>query len=136
MDSSNRKKYEQLGMPLGTASNKLRKQILFSLVQETGKDFCFQCGETIKSIDNFSIEHKIPYLDSDDPVGLFFDPENISFSHLKCNVRAARSNSKCGPQSEHGTRSRYGYGCRCSLCRKAQADYQREYMKRRNNTKY
>lgn len=40
--------------------------------------------------DNFSIEHKIPWLDSDDPVDLFFNLENIDFSHLLCNSAAKR----------------------------------------------
>jgi len=46
------------------------------------------------SRDTFSIEHKIPWLDSSDPVGLYFDLNNISFSHHSCNVRAARRPNK------------------------------------------
>lgn len=90
MDNSLRKKQEQLGMPLGTASAKLRKSILFSLLKETGKNICFQCGRIIENEDELSIEHKIPYLDSKNPKELFFDLNNIAFSHLSCNVKAAR----------------------------------------------
>lgn len=84
------KKQKQLGMPIGTASAKLRKSILFSLLRETKKNICYQCGKVIETEEELSIEHKIPYLDSDDPKRLFFDLNNIAFSHLKCNIRAAR----------------------------------------------
>ena len=126
---NNRKKSEQLGMPLGTASGRLRKNVLFSLVQRLGEDICFQCGERIKSIDNFSIEHKVPYLDSDDPVGLFFDLENIAFSHLRCNVRAARR--QIGTNAVCGTISKYRYGCRCDACKSAERDYATEFGSKR-----
>lgn len=39
------------------------------------------------------IEHKIPWLDSDKPKELFFDLENIGFSHLSCNIKARRQRS-------------------------------------------
>ena len=87
---SNKKKTEQLGMSHGTATHRLRKHIMFKFVQMQGCDICFQCGEKIESVDHLSVEHKIPWLDSDDPVGLFFDLSNIAFSHLSCNVGAAR----------------------------------------------
>lgn len=90
MGKSNAKKSEQLGMPFGTASNRLRKSIMFQLVQEANKDICFQCKEKITDIDNFSIEHITPWLDSDDPTNNFFNLKNIAFSHTKCNVAAAR----------------------------------------------
>lgn len=90
MDKYNNKKNEQLGMPLGTASAKLRKSILFHLLKESGKNICFQCGKEIKCEEELSIEHKTPWLDSSNPKELFFSLDNIAFSHLKCNVGAAR----------------------------------------------
>ena len=39
-------------------------------------------------VDEFSVEHKIPWLDSDDPIGLFFSLDNIAFSHHSCNSGA------------------------------------------------
>lgn len=89
-DKGIEKKNSQLGMPLGTASARLRKKVLFHLLKETGKNICFQCGKPIDNENELSIEHKIPYLDSDNPQKLFFDIENIAFSHLSCNVRAAK----------------------------------------------
>ena len=84
---SNKKKAKILGMPIGTASNRLRKKILFSLVQQTEQDICFRCDQKIERIKELSIEHKIPWLNSENPIELFFDLENIAFSHLACNIR-------------------------------------------------
>jgi len=93
MENSNKKKNEQLGMSHGKAQGRLRKSIMFFLAQKTGYDICYQCNEKIISVDDLSIEHKIPWLDSEDPTKLFFDLNNIAFSHLKCNVDAARSDT-------------------------------------------
>ena len=95
----NKKKSDQLGMAIGTASARLRKRILFSLIQETGKDICYQCGKRIEKIGDLSIEHKIPWLNSDDPIGLFFDLNNIAFSHLSCNARAGTKGKECSKET-------------------------------------
>jgi hypothetical protein len=84
------KKNDQLGMNVGTASNRLVKDLLFSHVKDTP---CYHCGGKLGR-DNFSIEHKTPWLDSEDPLGLFFDLDNITFSHLSCNSGAARKPTK------------------------------------------
>lgn len=89
--NGNDKKSLQLGEPIGTAAAKLRKSILFALVQNAGLDICFRCGRKIERASEFSIEHKIPWLDSADPVGMYFDLNNISFAHFSCNVGAARN---------------------------------------------
>ena len=88
------KKKEQLGMNPGTAAHRLRKNLLFEYVRKCGENVCYQCGKKIENIDNFSIEHKIPWLDSKDPIGLFFDVNNIAFSHLACNSGSARRPNK------------------------------------------
>ncbi len=80
---SNKKKSEFLGMPHGTAQGRLRKMILFRLVQDACKDVCFRCGETIGTVEELSIEHKEPWLDRS--VQRFWDLDNIAFSHLRCN---------------------------------------------------
>jgi hypothetical protein len=85
------KRHSQLGMNVGTASNRLVKDILFSLIKNTP---CFRCGGKLKR-ENFSVEHKTAWLNSEDPVGLFFDLDNISFSHQSCNAAAGdRPNKK------------------------------------------
>jgi len=90
MESNNKRKARLLGEPYGTANNKLRKAILFKLIKETNNDVCYRCGKKIEDIDNLSIEHKISWERSKDPVKTFYDLDNISFSHLKCNVAAAK----------------------------------------------
>lgn len=89
---SNIKKSEQLGMPYGTASGKLRKSIMHQLMQEAGRDICWQCATKIELVDDFSIEHKTPWLDNSPD--LFWSLDNIAFSHLSCNSSAARQTRK------------------------------------------
>ncbi len=88
MSNSNDKKTAQLGEPIGTASAKLKKMILFKLVQQCQLDVCYRCGNKIESVDDLSIEHIKNWLNSDDPIGLFYDLSNIAFSHLRCNIAA------------------------------------------------
>jgi len=83
---SNRIKSEQLKMSFGKANCRLRKMILFHLVKKCNLDVCYRCNKKIEKIEDLSIEHKQDWLNSKNPVELFFDLQNISFSHLKCNV--------------------------------------------------
>jgi len=91
MNKNNVKKSEQLGMPFGTACGRLRKMVLFDLVQKLKLDKCFQCGVKIVDIENFSIEHKVVWLNNDS--NLFWDLDNIAFSHRSCNSSAARKST-------------------------------------------
>lgn len=83
-NSSNKKKSEFLGLPYGTAIARLRKKILFHLVVKLKENFCFKCSEIIDDIKDLSIEHKLPW--EGRSVDLFWDIDNISFSHIRCNV--------------------------------------------------
>ena len=106
---SNKKKSEQLGMSYGKASAKLRKSLLFFLAQKCESDNCYRCSNKIEKIEDLSIEHKIPWLDSEDPVELFFNLDNISFSHLKCNVASRRIDTeKCKNFGEQNGKSKIG----------------------------
>lgn len=125
------KKKMQLGMNPSTASGRLVKDLLWNFVKTTGQDACCKCGEPM-SRETFSIEHVTPWLDSDDPVGLYFDLENISYSHLRCNVEDARR-----PQSQCGTVHTYNKGCRCVDCREAsREDNAKRYDKTQRHEKY
>ena len=84
------RKSEQLGMNVSTASGRLVKDLLFKLICDSGINKCFHCGEEMLR-ENFSVEHKTPWMNSENPVGLFFDLDNVAFSHLSCNVKAARN---------------------------------------------
>lgn len=124
---SNEKKSTQLGMPFGTASGKLRKTVIFNLLKIANLNSCYQCGKLIEQEKDLSIEHKIPYLDSENPVELFFSLDNIAFSHLFCNIAAAR---KTMPRAVCGTRSKYQNNhCRCEICIKAHNSSNKEWMR-------
>lgn len=126
MKTSNNKKADQLGMPIGTASHKLRKSIIFNLLKKNNENFCFQCGAEIETEKELSIEHKVPYLDSENPVDLFFDLNNIAFSHLNCNIKAARqTKTLIHPSSES-----YKRGCRCNDCKEIEKLRRRDQRKR------
>ena len=81
--SSNQRKDATLGMPHGTAQGKLRKSILFHLLVKLKEDVCFKCGKQIEIVGDLSIEHKLPWEGRD--AELFWDLNNIAFSHLRCN---------------------------------------------------
>lgn len=109
----NNKKNEQLGMPYGTANNRLKKSILFNLLKRYNENYCFQCGLEIEKENELSIEHKVPFLDSEDPIKLFFDLDNIAYSHLSCNCSAARQTK----EAFHPNIASYKKGCRCDECK-------------------
>lgn len=83
------KKSALLGMPIGTASARLLRAILFRLVSRLGENVCHRCGETISAVAELSIEHKDSWQYAADPVAAFFDLDNVSFSHKSCNYAAA-----------------------------------------------
>lgn len=90
---------KQLGIGPGSARNKLIKNLLFDFSKQLGKNICFQCGKEIENEREFSIEHKIPWLNNDDAYDLYFDLENIAFSHLACNIAVARNGFKVKSKS-------------------------------------
>jgi hypothetical protein len=80
---ANGNKESELGMPFGTACARLRKAVLFALVQRLGLDECYRCGGPITSPEELSLDHKIDWLGVDP--ALFWDVENVAFSHRICN---------------------------------------------------
>lgn len=85
---ANKRKTDQLGMPHGTASSRLRKLILFDLLVRHKENICYHCGLPISTAEELSTEHKKPWQGQD--TSLFWNLDNIGFSHLSCNVGAAR----------------------------------------------
>lgn len=139
------KKSEFLGMNHSTASHRLRKQLLFKYVQKCDDDVCFKCKEKIKDIESLSIEHKERWLDVS--ADLFWDLDNIAFSHLKCNrptINGQKKKTHCPKGHEYtkeNTRIDYkGYRV-CRNCgrikwhksspeyRDKHRKYMREYMR-------
>lgn len=86
-------KYEQqLGMPFGTACGRLKKMVMFGLLQKLEENFCYRCGEEIISVDDLTLDHKIPWRYADNE--LFWDLENVAFSHEFCNNQHKRQGNK------------------------------------------
>jgi 5-methylcytosine-specific restriction endonuclease McrA len=79
----NQRKKDQLGMPFGTAMHRLRKAVVFDLLQRHGENICYVCNSWIETCEELSIEHKIPWQDNN--TDLFWNIDNIAFSHRKCN---------------------------------------------------
>lgn len=117
-------KSAQLGMPIGTASARLRKALLFDMTKQLKLNRCFRCGKQIRNINTFSIEHKISWQTSQNPVKMFFDLNNIAFSHFSCNCGHGKRQT---PDNIHGRHRMYSRGCRCSECKKAHAIHNRKY---------
>lgn len=88
MKPSRSKKDALLGMPLGTASARLRKEIMFEMVCALGRDTCHRCHKKITVAAQLSIDHKDAWMSAAEPVKTFFALDNIAFSHLSCNVAA------------------------------------------------
>lgn len=51
MNNSNKKKSNQLGMPIGTAQAILKKNILYNLLVRFNLNKCYQCGNTIDKVE-------------------------------------------------------------------------------------
>lgn len=81
--TSNNKKSATLGMPHGTATGRLRKMVLFHLLKKHSENICVRCNKEIENVDDLSLEHIKPWegISAD----LFWDLNNISFSHIFCN---------------------------------------------------
>ena len=85
---NNKTKAAQLGMPLGTAQNRLRKRVLFAILVRHKENICYRCDKPIETVEELSLDHKKPWLGFD--TELYWNVENIAFSHLSCNSAAAR----------------------------------------------
>ena len=81
---ANRRAVETLGMPQGTASNRLRKMLLFRQLKKHNENFCVRCEKEIETADELSVEHIKPW--EGISAELFWDLKNVAFSHMKCNI--------------------------------------------------
>lgn len=147
MDKNNANKADILGMPFGTAQNRLRKKLLFHLAGKLGMLECFRCHEAIENLEDFSIEHTRSWLNANDPVEAFFNVEGIAFSHLDCNVRAGVQASSdktriispegmswCSNCKKHLSLENFIQGNRYNglrqICRKCYNIHRQEYRRR------
>ena len=98
-----------LGIDKGTAMHRLKKIIMFELAKKAGLSRCHRCKLLITDVAEFSVEHIEPWLWND--VKLFWDINNIAFSHLSCNSAAAQVKTECGSYAKYKSKK-----CRCPVC--------------------
>lgn len=84
---------EQLGIWTTAAARQLTRMVILHLLQKSEQHYCYRCGQPIEIVKNLSIEHKIPWRDSENPRELFFDLDNIAFSHRRCNSAHIRTHT-------------------------------------------
>lgn len=113
ISNSNQNRYDQLGMSYGKALGRLKKQVLYSLLKRHQENICYRCSKEIDSWEELSLEHKQPWLHVSPE--LFWDLDNISFSHLVCNIRAARKANNKGIPSKRRKIGPEGYSW-CQSC--------------------
>jgi len=82
-------KSEKLGMSYSKAASRLRKKLLFTFAKKCKMTNCYRCGKEIENEMNFSIEHKVGWQYSENPKEMFWDTNNIVFSHKSCNYAEA-----------------------------------------------
>lgn len=80
----NEKKSQQLGMPIGTATSKLRLKVIFDLLKHFNYNFCHKCEKEIISSEDLSLTHLKHWLDVDP--SLFWRQDNITFTHRDCRA--------------------------------------------------
>jgi hypothetical protein len=85
-----KRKADQLGMEFGKANRVLHKMMFFELAKRLELDSCFRCGKKIETLREFSLDHKLKWLDVS--AELFWDLANIAFSHLACNISDGSKN--------------------------------------------
>lgn len=125
-----------LGIAISTAKHRLDRIIMFSLIGRLNINICFRCKKPM-TVNNFSIEHKIPWLHDPDAKNLYFDLNNIDFSHNSCNQRFRRIIIQPGwnkGKITHGT-SGYRSGCRCHICKSIYSENRKDrYAKLRGRS--
>jgi hypothetical protein len=113
--SSTERKSVTLGMPHGTAQHRLRKIVLFDVLRRHKENVCIRCSLLIEKVEDLSIEHVKPW--EGISAELFWDLQNIAFSHISCNVphkyRGGIGKRKIGP----------GGTTWCSVHREFESDY-------------
>ena len=102
------------------ASRVLMKDLVYHFYKKHGGGKCYRCGKKLKR-DDFTIDHIEPWRNKVNAKELFFNINNISFSHISCNTLA-----KEPKPLKHGLDKTYRKGCRCNLCKKAHALYRKE----------
>lgn len=78
---------KHLGVVPTTARNRLMRDLLWHNLPKPA--LCWRCNLPM-SRDTFSIEHKVPWLHAENAAELYFDLDNVTYSHQTCNSAASR----------------------------------------------
>ena len=100
--------------------------LFFSLIQKLQLDICFRCEEKIENYKELSIDHKISWQGKSND--LFWDIDNIAYSHISCNSAKSAASTGGGHPSYAG----YSMGCRCKACIKCKQMYQKYWRWKKN----
>lgn len=76
----------------------LSQDLLFDFVIKAGHT-CFRCKKSLTRND-FTIEHKVPWLKAPNASELYYSLDNIAYSHLRCNSAASRRPNKLNRTKE------------------------------------
>lgn len=81
---------EVLGGCYNTMNRRLFNNIIFDLASKLNLTTCHRCKNQIKCVDEMSLDHKINWCwaEDKDKSELFYDVNNIAFSHQTCNYSA------------------------------------------------
>lgn len=77
---------EQLGISSGAARHTLVQSLLLAYATKLGCHICYKCGLPVESINDMSIDHRIPWRNENNAIDLFFDLDNIAITHKPCNT--------------------------------------------------
>ncbi len=84
--------HDLLGIEFGKANKRLFRKIMFTWAEQAGLNNCQICTKSIKTIDDWTIEHIKPWLSGqtdEEKCQLFYSFDNIGFSHTHCNCRSS-----------------------------------------------
>jgi len=127
--AANDKDRLELGKSYAGAMRQLKTDLLYSLANRFGVMKCYHCGKHIGR-EEMSIEHKLPWRGVSPE--LFWDLDNVGFSHLLCNIGTTRQNPRPLPPPQHGKLTTYNnHKCRCIECTAASSTYQRNRRAKR-----
>ena len=96
--------------------------IMYSLARKLSMLDCYRCKKEIDDISDFTIDHKKGWVNVSP--ALFWDMNNIAFSHATCNFNAGKT-IPC-PSLNH-----YRNGCRCDPCIHLKRKYDKKYRDRK-----
>lgn len=120
----NLKNKEVLGTSMSNATMRLLRSLVFDYICRMHDNYCYRCKLPMTRQD-FSIEHIKEWRGAENGQELFFDIDNISYSHLKCNTEARRFRAWNKGIITHGI-SGYRLGCRCETCKTVYSKVRKE----------